>query len=565
MNLWERLMESGAAAVYAWKGYGSEPEIDQEHRYDMLWSFYSGTWRTDPTVVGQRRSDTRVYQRTRLLWNLARATTRLYAQSVYQGDLSTDGKPLPDGTGGAIPIDPQTGNQAADDAIRRGCAELWSMWRWRASMGLATKYAAVLGDCLVELVDDVARGTVEPRHVWPGYVVDLELDLVGNVKRYALEYDVAVEESTAYGRDVKADRYRFRKEVDGEAFRYYRDGKPAAFPEQGIARAVEPNPYGFCPAVWFRHEIVPGVRGLGAFEPAVQTERELNGVLSLALDYQSKQFAAPVGVKGSSLGRSGADLTPARSAVAPDPWAAADAAAQTLNLVPMSDAGEFVTVSFDVGKTVEMVAKIEDALVAEFPEARFGQEILKMTEVTGPGVERALGPIIGNVKSVRSVQDPQMTKLHQMALAMIGFRLASGAYPPEVVSARAPRYQAFRPFDLGSYGAGRLDFGISDRDVILSTPEERLARLVQIEQLTDPWSLERAGVPPEVVARMVGERRANAERMASALTGIAAQDEPDEDRVPGQGEQRPAPQGQGQADRTPPRGASQVRAPGQGA
>ncbi len=512
--------------MQAFKDAGSEPEIDQTDRYAFLWSFYAGSWRSDPAIVKQRRSDPRIYQRSRLLWNLARSVTRLYAQAVYQGDLSTDGKPLPDGTGGAIPIDPQTGTEAGDDALRRACAELWSIWRWRQHMALGPKYAAILGDCLIELVDDLGRGVVEPKHVWPGYVTDIQIDLVGNVKRYTLEYLVTVPESRAYGKTTKADAYRFRKEVDGAAFRYYRDDHPAAFPELGIRNAEEPNPYGFAPAVWLRHEIVPGVRGLGAFEAAIQTEREINGLLSQALDYQRKQFAAPVGVKGGALRRGDVVAKPASA----DPWADADAAAQSLDLLPMTDAGEFVTVSFDIGQTVEMIGKLEDALVAEFPEARYGQQILEATQVTAPGAERMLGPIVGLVRAARASHDPQMVKLMQMPIAMTGQRLANGDYPGAIVDARRARYDAFRPFNLESYGRGGLDFSIPDREVIPQSQDERIDRLAKVELLQTPWALRQAGVDEADIAAILGERAARQDAMDAQLTGLGVEGDGDDEQ-----------------------------------
>lgn len=511
------------AAIDAWKSYGSEPVIDQAGRYDQLYAFWAGTWRVDPAIRALRQSDPRLYQNTRLVWNLARAVVRLYAQSVYQGDLSTDGQPLPDGTRGAIPVDPQTGDDAQDQAIRRACAELWAMWNWRQHMSLRPKYAAILGDCLTELVDDFARGKVLPRTVWPGYVTDLELDLVGNVKRYALEYQVVVDAGTKFGQTVKGDNYTFRKEVDGAAFRYYRDGQPHAYPDVG--RTVVPNPYGFVPAIWDRHEVVFGDRGQGAFDAALSAAREINSILSHALDYQRKQFGAPVGVKGAVVpSRNGRAALPPTNLTG-DPRADAEHASQTMNLLPMDASGDFVTVSLDVGKTVEMVAKLEDALLAEFPEARFGQEILQMTQVTAPGVERALGPIVNSVKQARANHDPQTVKLHQMAIAIMGERLRRGDVPAQLLVERPARYAAFQPFDLTSYGRGALDFGIVDRPVIEETIDERVQRLVLIEGLSDPWSLEQAGVPPEVVARMLADRqKAEQARLDAFNAGALPQD-----------------------------------------
>src|SRR5690349_19984944 len=101
-----------------------------------------------------------------------------------------------------------------------------------------------------------------------------------------------------------------------------------------------------------------------------------------------------------------------------------------------------------------MVSHIEETVLAEFPEERYGQEILEMTQVTAPGVERALGTMIGAVKQARANHDPQTVKLHQIAIAIMGHNLAEKNYPPEVVAARPARYAPFQQFNLDSYGQG---------------------------------------------------------------------------------------------------------------
>lgn len=544
MNLWGKIMSSTRAAVGAWRDAEPEPPHGYAGRYELLWEFWSGTWRADPAIRRLRRTEPRVYENTMLVYNIARAVVRLYAQHVYMGDLSTNGEPLPDGTRGAIPIDPQTGNAADDKAILTACGELFNIWNWRQHMSLRPKFAAILGDCLTELVDDPERGVVLPRTVWPGYVTDLELDLVGNVKRYAIEYPVAVDEGDRFGQHVPAESYVYRKEVDGDAFRYYKDGKPFAYPDIGASE--EPNPYGFVPAVWDRHEIVWGDRGMGAFEPAVQALRAVNSTFSHAIDYQRKQFSAPVGVKGQpgSLRRGGQTIIMPGAAADPPITldGRRDSIAQTLNLLPLDDNGGFESVTFDVGKTVDLMAFVRDSLTAEFPEATYGQEILKMTQVTGPGVERALGPVVGLVKQARANHDPQTVKLLQMAVAIMGYRLANGDYPAEVIAARPARYAPFRTFDLSSYGQGRLDFGIPDREVIPETLDERIQRLLAIETLSDPWSKEQAGVPKDVIARQDRDRQANMERLDAQLSKPV-----DADAATGDNEDARSPVGDGKA------------------
>src|SRR4051794_22301605 len=104
-------------------------------------------------------------------------------------------------------------------------------------------YGAVAGNVLVEVQDELDRGVVTARVWWPANVSDLTLDSSGNVKYFALEYPRTGDDGTPY---------TYRKEVDGDSFRTYRDGELYAYPEHGSV-AEWANPYGFVPAVWAKH------------------------------------------------------------------------------------------------------------------------------------------------------------------------------------------------------------------------------------------------------------------------------------------------------------------------
>jgi hypothetical protein len=144
-----------------------------------------------------------------------------------------------------------------------------------------------------------------------------------------------------------------------------------------------------------------------------------------------------------------------------------------------------------------------------------------MTSVTAPGVERALGPIVGRVKRARANYDPQLVKLMQMAITIIGYRLSQGDYPRALLAARPERYQAFAPYDLATYGRGLQDFTIPDRDVFAETIDEKVDRLMKIATLIDagdPWLLEQAGVPADEVKRMLTDQQ---EKRDAALQAFA--------------------------------------------
>lgn len=522
MTFWGRVM----AGIKAFRDYGSSLPLSasaQATRYALLGAFYTGTWRNDPRWAwGDVGGD--AYRNSRQIVKQTGAIIDLYDQLVYQGDLSTDGQPLPDGTRGAIPIDPQTGQQSTDDALLRAFYQGFAIWQWRMHMSLIPKTAAIFGDVLVELVDDYQRGVVMPHFVYPGYVPepDLELDDAGNIKRYAIEYDVKVEASTAFGKQVQAESYRFRKEVDGTAIRYYRDDKPFAYPGM---KEEEENPYGFVPAVWCRHELVVGSnRGIGAFEKTLLQAMEINSTLSAALDAQNRQFGAPIGVIGSLLGTGTRKVTmPGGSRIGTS--STVDeleqdrrAAAQEINLLPMQQGGQFITIPFDVGKTMEMMAFLHERLANENPAAEWGSKVLELKQATGPGVQRILSPIAGPVISVRRNHDPQMVKLCQMNTAIMGYRLNNGDIPQELVDQRPDRYKAFEPYDLTSYGKGLLDATIPSREVFPESRAEKAAWVVIADGLQSEWAMREMGMPEEVIQKALADKEKARQEMASAFS-----------------------------------------------
>lgn len=481
-----------AAARDAWTTYDRPVTAEtREQYYQLLWALHDGTafdrnW--------QRRGvlrDHRVYRNMRLLVKHTGAVGDFYASKVYMGALPQDGRKMPDGSSGAIPLvpDPLLSEQQADQLLD-AIAELWRRWNWQQGMSHRPRWASVLGDCLTELVDDPERHTVWPRLVWPGYVVDIELDHVDNVKYYALEYLVTLE------RDGHADTFRYRKEVDGDEFRYYRDDRPwADHSEGGHGDAVQPNPYGFVPAIWDRFRQVPNsVRGQSAFATTLQAVLELNSVLSHSIDYQRKAFAAPVLIKGGMGTRQQQTVGPGRDT---DPAKLAE----ELNIMQVGENAGVEHLQFDIGQTLAQLELIKNNILEENPEAAFYHELRQMSSMTGPAVRQAMGDVITRVETARYAMDPQTIKLFQMAVAMSGYRLNEGAWlnPKR-------RDDVFRPFNLESYDAGDLDFVIGQRDVIPDNLEDRLRQAKMREELRFADSFVDLGEDEADAAAIIAER-----------------------------------------------------------
>lgn len=484
------------SAVDTWRTWGdSTPTVSEldarRQRYALAWSFVDGT---AFAPMWQRRGpfrDLKVYKATRMLYSHISAVVTFYGAHVYQGALATDGLRLPDGSRGAIPIDPQTGNDATNAALLRAVSAWWTRVNWQQAMSLRPTYASALGSVLTELIDDVDRHAVWPQLVWPGYVVDLALDPVGNVKAYATEYPITV---TRAGREISG---LYRKEVTGGAdgaFRYYLDDRPWSDPE-GHGDAEQENPYGFVPAVWDRHRLIDGDHGLSAFADTLPALLELNSLLSHGKDYQHKAFRAPVGVKGWS--------GPAQTVVGPGRDADPTALAESMGFIPLGDNGGIEQLSFDVGQTLEMLEWIKAGILESNPEATFYHQLREMSQLTGPAVERALGDATSRVTLARHGYDTQTIKLHQMAIAMSGYRLNSGAW-----GQTTPRDQVYRPFDLQSYTDGALDMTILARGVVPQTEAERLELLLEMERIETPSSWEALGLSAEDAAARIAERRA---------------------------------------------------------
>jgi hypothetical protein len=521
-SVWNRVM----ATYDFWQRFDESRALnaaEQNDRYSLLGSMYAGTWAND----SRWRRSPALYRNTRQIVKDTQAIVDCYEQLVYAGVLPVPGKDLPEGTQTAIPIEPQTGSKRTDDALLSAFYTLFDLWKWQQRMALIPKTAAIYGDVLVLLVDEFQRGVVVPEIINPWNVPadGLELDSSDNVKALAIEYDITIAESKAFGRDVKADHYRYRKEITPQDFRYYKNDRPFDYDGRG---EVQPNPYGFVPACWFRHELVAeSDRGRGAFEGTLVQSMEMNSLLSGAFDYQQKQFGAPIGIKGSPSVRpghttrlpGGVTITAGTTSTAIDE--ARREEAETVHMVPMSDNGEFVTINFDIGKTTELLERLDGALVRENPESKYAQLIAEIANPTGPGVRMTLRPIISKVQAAQGNHDPQMVKLCQMATTMMGMRLNNGDIPREIVAARPDRYKVFAPYTLESFGRGLMDASIAPRDPF---PESKLEQATWLAIAADlpPWAQRQLGIDEADIAAQEAANKAQAAAQLAAFSVAGA-------------------------------------------
>jgi len=430
------------------------------YRYQRLWDYYQGTAFDDIEAWAQYRRAFALYRQIRLVWDHVHALVEFYATHVWSGTLPLDGKRLPDGVVNAIPLADDT-----DPALALAIGQLWQWWNFQEQMTMLVRYVAALGEFLVELDDDAERGKVMLNLWWPGNVTRMELDESGNVKEYVIEYEAWDEDEQRF--------FLYRREVDKERFATYRQdliGMGAEF----RAIASTPNPYGFVPAVWFRHIRIMGNHG----EPAIwatQSELdEVNGLFSHIIDKSHISLNAPVVISGniapSVFKRSLDNMVSAAKNVFTEDEAEPRESREDLNILEGPAGTSVSTIQLNVTDAAKILDRIISGIERKCPEVTFYEELRSMTQLTGPAASRVLGDVEHKLRSIAGNYDRSLIKLCQMGVAVAGFRVHEGA---EGWAEHNDQQAKFDPYDLDSFLRGDLNFDIMPRELVPMTAKER--------------------------------------------------------------------------------------------
>lgn len=458
------------AAIAAFRNptdFPGEVVFTQRQAYfNLLWSYYANTTFDDLSSWAKYREKFQLYRNIRSIYNPTRRLVNFYVAQVYPGVLSEDASKLPDGVQIAIPLSADT-----DEKLKMATAQFWQWSNWQSGNKLMVRYGGATGSCLVEVVDNTARGKVSASVRWPGLIAEqsleggpgLVLDDVGNVKFYALEYSLL---------DADGEAFTYRKEVDAGSFRYYRDDVP--FVPEGLTDSEFENPYGFVPAVWCKHIDEGDDFGSPAIAGSLAKIDELNGLASHVHDQIDILIDSPgiISTDGN-VGLIGQQSKDAKDA-AKDEFNAAGAVKEkpTKRLLLKAPKGASwvpLTGNLTPDQTVQNFDRLLAEIEHDFPELSMYSELRKMTQVTGPGAARMMGDVASKVLEVSANYDTQSIKLFQMACAIGGFRFAEGK---EGWAARTKQQQKFASFNLQSYAQGQLDIAIMPRELIKSTEDD---------------------------------------------------------------------------------------------
>lgn len=475
---------------------------DLNRLYAERWAYYDNTIFADTALWESARAAAGLYRGTRPIYNPVARAVNLLVDCLYPGVLPVPGVPLPAGTPQALPLAPGT-----DPALLAALPQLWQWSGFAGHLDRIPREGAVLGDTLVELVDDLARGKVYFRSVWPGDVVELELDPQDNLKYYALAFSTY---------DAGGHPYRYRKEVTTTEIRTYRDEQPYGYDGQPPIYA---NWYGFVPARWFRHLDVGTVRGGPAWYGSLPKIPRMMALASHLHAYLHKLIEAPsvLWTEGSITAISGASKRDEGSdELTLDP--------ETLLLLkgPPNGNRQSLMEPMDLGQALALLQDLVHEIEQDQPILRLYDELRAMSQVTGPAAERLVGDGANRVYKLQSRYDSGLVSLMQQALAVGGERIARGDWERDPVTGqRRPltaQQRLFAPFSLASYSAGALNIGIQLRPLLPPTALE------QALIATQRYNTLAAGVTAGLALETVMDREGWApDEIAAALAARDAQ------------------------------------------
>jgi hypothetical protein len=443
--------------------------------YDLRWQLYSNEAFEDLAKWRTYKAHHGLYRHIRSVYNPTRRLVDFYAGVVYPGTLTVDAKSLPSGSPIAIPI-----SEDASPELLAAIAQAWKWSNWQSRKSLFVRYGAALGDVFVHIVDDLDSGRVYPEVLWPGMVSDIDVDCLGNLQMFTVEYEIYDE--------VEKKEYVYKKRVTPEVISTFKDDE--LFEYDDVPAEIE-NPYGFVPGIWCKHVDHGSDFGQPALRNASKID-ELNQLVSMVLDNDRKILTAPVLVKGKGFSRM---VTERTMKMPTDMLRNPELDQEGIHFVQGPADSDFKTLELPQGDAMLRIESLLKEVEADHPELGMYSKLRDMTQVTGPGVSRLFGDVQTYVDDAKSNYDTQTVKLFQMVVAIAGFRANSVAWGP-----LTKQQMSFVPFNLESYSRNELDFSILPRPLVPITESEQL----QIEQQKLSMDTQRQQASGEHLTRMIG-------------------------------------------------------------
>jgi hypothetical protein len=418
----------------------------RQRQYALGWAAYSNDAFSRVSQWAAYAESEGLYLRTKAFENPTTRQVDFYMGAIWQGILTNDGNPPPDGTALAIPFSKDT-----DPRIRLAVAQSWQWGNWQEEKDTLVMFGGSMGDAVAIVDDDVERGMVYPKVIQPGHVKDVEFNGRGDVIYYQIEYSY-------YDRSDRRSK-TYRQECDKQQIRTWQDIDREPF--------IEDNPYGFVPMVWIRHRKTASWFGAPAIRSWDKIER-LNSLISRIDANIRIHSQSPFFITGEG-----------------------DATALTINGEKVSEndlkaikiKGDAALLgipnNLDIASALALAERLGMEIERDHPETTMYEKMATMSTLTGPAIQRLMGNVEGYVQGARGRYDNQYRKLAQMKLAIGGMRYAQrNRRVIDGVNGWAANTEAqkkFAPFSLESYDRGDLDFSIDSRPLVPQTTAEKWA------------------------------------------------------------------------------------------
>lgn len=419
--------------------------------YSQLFQYYSNNAFEDVASWARYRLNHNLYRHTRQIFNPVTRVIDFYAEHIYPGTLS-ESPVVEGGNQSAIPFSFDT-----PEELRRAIGQIWQWSNWQINQSVMVTYGSIMGNVLVEIIDDVKKGKIRYNVESPAVVKEIELDDYGNLESYVIEY-VAQDRRIDGGKS-----FTYAKEVQKDFIAYYKDGELYDYTGQGAA--IE-NPYGFVPAVWVKHLDPFGhIYGVPAIRSAIGKIDELNSIVSHTADHIHKQIESPRIIWTDS------EVKPLFASKRDKrDYKDFDSRQEQVLLKGKKDGKTDTLVgTLDPQTIVPIIEKMLDEIDSDYPEITLYEKLREQNIVTAPGAERLMGDVRRKISRPAANYDKGSEKLFQMGAAIGGWRASNGDWGNNLTR----QQRKFLPFDLSSYESGDLDLKIIERSLTpISTKEQ---------------------------------------------------------------------------------------------
>lgn len=480
MSLWTR---TAMAMQAAYKAFTDPDSVIRNMSHDQLADIFATRWAYYRSTMFSRRDGAdwtlylkqrELYKHTRLIYNPVPQIVDFYVDNIWQSANNDDYPalvtPLAEGT---------------DESLIKVIA-LLDMWgNWASESQKIKRYCAGTGNVLVEGVDDMDRQKVTQKAIWPGYVKDPVLNDSGDLQSYTIEHSAWDPQARKH--------YNFKKIVNKDETRYFRDDKPYKYPG---AESDVVEGYGFVFAVWLKHSDDGAVHGSPAGDCYDRVDN-INSLASHVDDFCHKGIESPKIIEAESLEAlvgctKNSDGTFTMADVRTE-WAAILAKASKDGSVSVHDLSgllDLAAVSPELARQLERFEK-------DYPELQAHSLLQNNAQLSGAALERLMTPAQNRLDRAQAGYNNQLIKLRQMQVAVGGFRANGGGW-----DGTDKQRALFKPFDLDSYAAGKLDFYLKPSVLVRSTETEEIE--IEGKRLNNLATKQELGVPTPVLLKEAG-------------------------------------------------------------